>query len=97
MLAFVTVSVVFVSACASGEDTATVASVPAANLAGEGVTLTMEGESHFQNLRQLTAGGENAEAYWAFDGSQLIYRPRSLARSVTRSSYWIRTPPRPAW
>ena len=36
----------------------------------------MEGEVHLSNLRQLTSGGENAEAYWAFDGSQLIYQAR---------------------
>lgn len=78
MFGLVTVAVVSLSACSSdgGEDTAAENSVPAANLAGEGVTLTMEGESHFRNLRQLTAGGENAEAYWAFDGSQLIYQAK---------------------
>ncbi len=36
----------------------------------------MEGEVHLSNVRQLTSGGENAEAYWAFDGSQLIYQAR---------------------
>jgi len=35
-------------------------------------SLAMAGEDHFANLRQLTNGGENAEAYWAFDGSALI-------------------------
>ena len=28
-------------------------------------------EKHLANLRQLTAGGENAEAYWSFDGKRL--------------------------
>jgi TolB protein len=32
------------------------------------------GEVHLKNLRQLTFGGENAEAYYAFDGSKLIYQ-----------------------
>ncbi len=36
----------------------------------------MEGEGHFRNLRQLTNGGDNAEAYWAYDGSQLIYQAK---------------------
>jgi Tol biopolymer transport system component len=31
-------------------------------------------ETHFANVRQLTFGGQNAEAYWAFDGSHLIYQ-----------------------
>ncbi len=47
---------------------------PLANLAGEGVQLQMPGESRLRNIRQITVGGENAEAYWAFDGSMLIYQ-----------------------
>lgn len=31
-------------------------------------------ESHFQNLKQLTFGGQNAEAYFSFDGKQLIFQ-----------------------
>lgn len=33
-----------------------------------------EGEGHLRNIRQLTFGGENAEAYFAFDGRSLIYQ-----------------------
>jgi TolB protein len=32
------------------------------------------GESHFGNIRQLTAGGENAEAYFSPDGQRLIFQ-----------------------
>lgn len=31
-------------------------------------------ETHLRNIRQLTFGGENAEAYFAFDGDRLIYQ-----------------------
>jgi Tol biopolymer transport system component len=31
-------------------------------------------EVHLRNLRQLTFGGENAEAYWSPDGKHLIYQ-----------------------
>ncbi len=31
-------------------------------------------ERHLANLRQLTDGGENAEAYFSFDGTQLIFQ-----------------------
>jgi hypothetical protein len=34
-------------------------------------------EKHLADLRQLTLGGENAEAYWSFDGSQLILQSRT--------------------
>ena len=43
------------------------------NLA-EGAQLQMPSETHLRNIRQITQGGENAEAYWAFDGSMLIYQ-----------------------
>jgi Tol biopolymer transport system component len=31
-------------------------------------------EAHLQNLRQLTFGGQNAEAYFSLDGSKLIFQ-----------------------
>jgi len=59
-------------ACAP-EEPAQEASAALANLA-EGVELQTPTETHLRNIRQLTLGGENAEAYWAFDGSMLIYQ-----------------------
>src|SRR5687767_15834865 len=32
------------------------------------------GERHLRNIRQLTFGGENAEAYFSADGSRLIFQ-----------------------
>jgi Tol biopolymer transport system component len=32
------------------------------------------GEKHFRNLHQLTFGGQNAEAYFSHDGTQLIFQ-----------------------
>src|SRR3954467_15952403 len=29
-------------------------------------------ETHLRNIKQLTFGGENAEAYFSFDGKQII-------------------------
>ena len=37
-------------------------------------TLTYEGEKHFKSLRLLTYGGDNAEAYWSFDDSKLVFQ-----------------------
>jgi Tol biopolymer transport system component/Zn-dependent M28 family amino/carboxypeptidase len=34
--------------------------------------LAAPGETHLENVRQLTFGGDNAEAYWAFGGDKLI-------------------------
>jgi Tol biopolymer transport system component len=36
-------------------------------------------EKHFKSLRQLTFGGENAEAYWSPDGKRLIFQGRTEA------------------
>lgn len=37
-------------------------------------TLVLEGESHIKNLRQLTNGGDNAEAYFSFDNSMAVFQ-----------------------
>jgi Tol biopolymer transport system component len=33
-------------------------------------------ERHLSNVRQLTFGGQNAEAYWSFDGKRLIFQAK---------------------
>jgi Tol biopolymer transport system component len=37
-------------------------------------SLRFPGEVHLRNVRQLTDGGNNAEAYWSFDGEHLIFQ-----------------------
>jgi len=41
---------------------------------GEPGKLAFAGESRLANLRQITFGGENAEAYFSYDGSELIFQ-----------------------
>jgi Tol biopolymer transport system component len=41
-----------------------------------GRDLALPAETHLANLRQLTFGGENAEAYWSWAGDQLILQAR---------------------
>lgn len=36
----------------------------------------VEGEKRLTNIRQLTFGGENAEAYFSFDGKKLIFQSK---------------------
>lgn len=45
------------------------ASAPAAEPVAD--TLRYEGEKHLKNIRQLTFGGDNAEAYFSFDNQHL--------------------------
>jgi Tol biopolymer transport system component len=43
------------------------------------------GERHLKNIRQLTFGGENAEAYWSFAGDRLVFqstRPPDTADQI---------------
>ena len=37
-------------------------------------SLRYDNEVHLKNIRQLTWGGNNAEAYWSFDDSKLIFQ-----------------------
>jgi TolB protein len=54
------------AACAAACAAAAHAQVPAAPPAAA--------ERHLRNIRQLTFGGQNAEAYWSPDGTSLIYQ-----------------------
>ncbi|HLF35662.1 MAG TPA: hypothetical protein VI583_15570 [Cyclobacteriaceae bacterium] len=36
--------------------------------------LVYSDEKHFRNIKQLTLGGDNAEAYWSFDDSKLVFQ-----------------------
>jgi Tol biopolymer transport system component len=49
--------------------------LPGAYLAAQGNdSLRLPEERHLANIRQLTFGGENAEAYLSFDGTQLVFQ-----------------------
>jgi TolB protein len=50
------------------------------NMRAQNKSLQVEGEKHLQNIRQLTFGGENAEAYFSFDGKRLIFQSKRDGR-----------------
>ncbi|MBO3096796.1 TolB family protein [Gelidibacter pelagius] len=37
-------------------------------------SLIFPDEKHFKSLKQITFGGDNAEAYWSFDDKQLVFQ-----------------------
>jgi len=45
-----------------------------AGVAGVAGPLQRDGEKRLRNIRQLTFGGENAEAYWSFDGKRITFQ-----------------------
>jgi len=47
---------------------------------GQDNKLAAVGERHLTNIKQLTYGGENAEAYFSFDGEQLIFQSKRDGR-----------------
>jgi len=42
-----------------------------------GDTILYPEETHFKNVQQLTFGGDNAEAYWSYDGKWLVFQRTS--------------------
>jgi Tol biopolymer transport system component len=50
------------------------ASAPDAEFAPAGDTAVLPEETHLANARQLTFGGQNAEAYFSFDGRRLSFQ-----------------------
>ena len=39
--------------------------------------MILKGEKHFSNIKQLTFGGDNAEAYWSFDNKMLSFHAKN--------------------
>lgn len=77
----VAVAPILLSSCTPPAPTAPVGQAPSLTAARpatgfEGVLspLSYPGERHLANVRQLTFGMENAEAYWSEDGRSLIYQ-----------------------
>jgi len=65
------VMIVTFAVCPGGQAQDKSADKPAtASVAG----LQLDGETHLANLRQLTFGGQNAEAYFSHDGQELIFQ-----------------------
>lgn len=52
-------------------------------------TLVYPEEQHFKNLRQLTFGGDNAEAYWSYDSKWLVFQRTSPVNGVPCDQIFI--------
>ncbi len=46
------------------------------------VNLLYPDETHFKNMKQLTFGADNAEAYWSFDNSKVVFQSNNTAWGV---------------
>ena len=52
------------------------------NEEGLDVSLIYPEEKNFKSLRQVTFGGDNAEAYWSFDDQQLVFQSNNAKWNV---------------
>ncbi|MBM3416129.1 MAG: hypothetical protein FJY20_06710 [Bacteroidetes bacterium] len=57
-------------------------------------TLQYPEEIHFKNIQQLTFGGDNAEAYWSYDGKMLVFQRTHVKDGVPCDQIFIGKVPR---
>ena len=58
-------------------------------------TLQYADESHFKNVQQLTFGGDNAEAYWSYDGKSIVFQRTSVKDGVPCDQIFVGKVPAP--
>jgi len=58
-------------------------------------TLLYAGEKHFKNIQQLTAGGDNAEAYWSYDSKYVIFQRKNTAEGIMCDRMFFGAVPQP--
>ena len=52
-------------------------------------TIHFPGENHFDQVQQLTFGGDNAEAYFSFDGKYLIFQKTNTKEGINCDQIWM--------
>lgn len=52
-------------------------------------SILFAGEKHFANVQQLTFGGDNAEAYFSYDGKYIIYQKTNLKEGIACDQIWM--------
>lgn len=58
-------------------------------------TLRYPEETHLKNIQQLTFGGDNAEAYWSYDGKMLVFQRTNLKDGVPCDQIFFGRVPKP--
>jgi TolB protein len=76
VLACVLVSAAIAVACSSPQPSAAppAGATPQASPKGNSAQVQLPQETRLSNIRQLTFGGENAEAYFSFDGGKITFQ-----------------------
>ncbi|MBS1729778.1 MAG: PD40 domain-containing protein [Bacteroidetes bacterium] len=58
-------------------------------------SLRYNDEKHFSNVRQLTFGGDNAEAYWSYDDKKIIFQHKNPAEGIECDHMFVGNVPAP--
>src|SRR5215213_7250260 len=58
-------------------------------------TLHYPEEQHFKNIQQLTFGGDNAEAYWSYDGKYIIFQRTAKKDGIACDQIFMGKVPQP--
>jgi Tol biopolymer transport system component len=78
------IAIVAVPLVACGSPSQVDAPKPASSSTTAPTSSALPQETHLADLRQLTLAGENAEAYWSFDGTQLTLQSRNGDKDCDR-------------
>jgi len=62
---------------------------PTALKAAQADTLAYPDETHLRNIRQLTFGGDNAEAYFSYDGQWLVFQKTYAKEGIPCDQMYI--------
>ena len=57
--------------------------------AAQSDTLHYPDETHFRNVQQLTFGGDNAEAYWSYDGKSIVFQRTSVKDGIACDQIFV--------
>jgi TolB protein len=63
-------------------------------LTDKGDTLHYPEETHFKNVRQLTNGGDNAEAYFSFDGKWIVWQKTFISEGIPCDQIYVAKVPK---
>jgi len=58
-------------------------------------TVLYPDETHFTNIQQLTFGGDNAEAYWSYDGKYIVFQRTNPKEGINCDQIFVGKVPRP--
>jgi len=59
--------------------------------------LTYPSETHFKNVKMLTNGGDNAEAYWSFDDDKLVFQAKNKKWGAHCDQIYMMDPDTETW